>query len=73
MRLLLADTWVSRRFDPNDAPDTRTVRAWVRQGQIPGREIGRRVYVDDEAFCDSTGNALADRITAGARDIVKQQ
>lgn len=66
MRLLLADTWAARRFDPKDAPDARTVRAWVRKGEVPGREIGRRVYVDDEAFCASTGNSLTDKIMASA-------
>lgn len=68
MRLVLADTWVARRFDPKDAPDARTVRSWVREGQIPGREIGRRVYVDDEAFSDSSGDALTDQIMAAARE-----
>lgn len=66
MRLVLARTWIGRHFDEGDAPDERTVRDWVRRGEIPGREIGRRTYVDDEAFTQSTGNALADRIEAAA-------
>ena len=66
MRLVLAKTWIQRHFDAADAPDERTVREWVRRGEIPGREIGRRTYVDDEAFARSTGNALADRIEAAA-------
>lgn len=62
MRLVLARTWINRHFDPADAPDERTVRSWVRNGQVRGREIGRRVYVDDEAFQRTTGNALADKL-----------
>lgn len=62
MRLVLARTWIERHFDPSDAPDERTVRSWVRNGQVRGREIGRRVYIDDDAFIESTGNALADKL-----------
>ena len=59
-----AETFVLRHFDPKDAPDLRTVRDWVRTGKLPGRDFGRRTYVDEEAFLNSTGNALADKILA---------
>ena len=62
MRLVLAETFAGRHFDPKDAPDLRTIRDWVRLGKLPGREIGRRTYVDEEAFLRSTGNAMADKI-----------
>lgn len=66
MRLVLAETFVERHFDPKDAPDLRTVREWVRSGVLPGRELGRRVFVDEEAFLASTGNAIADKILGAA-------
>jgi hypothetical protein len=62
VRLVLAETFAGRHFDPKDAPDLRTVREWVRLGKLPGREIGRRTYVDEEAFLRSTRNELADKI-----------
>lgn len=66
MRLMLASDFIEKRFDPACRPDERTVRAWVRAGVLAGREIGRRVYVDDAAFMAETGNALADKILVGA-------
>jgi hypothetical protein len=59
---MLATVWAKARFDEASRPDERTVRHWVRNGVVPGREIGRRVYVDDAAFSRSSGNPLADKI-----------
>lgn len=60
MRLILAKTFIQRHF--GEPIDERTVRDWVRKGEVDGREIGRRVYVDEEAFLESTGDPLADAI-----------
>lgn len=62
MRLIYPATFAERHFDPADRPDNRTVRKWVRDGYIPGREIGGRVFVDEEGFLASTGDELADRV-----------
>jgi hypothetical protein len=68
MRLIRATTAIRRFFDPEDAPDYRTVIAAIRRGDIPGQiwENGDRVqaWVDAEAFEARTGNALADEILA---------
>ena len=64
MRLIRAETFAERFFDAADRPDNRTVRSWVELQIVPGRIIGRNVYVDVEAFeaTPSTGNQLADLI-----------
>jgi len=44
-------TWVEQFFPIEaDRPDPRTVRRWVEDGAIPGRIIGRRIYVDAAAW-----------------------
>lgn len=62
MRLIKAKTFANRYFDPEDRPDERTVRDWVRRGEVAGRLAGRLVYVDADAWEAETGNALADNI-----------
>lgn len=64
MNLIYPATFAARHFDEAARPDPRTIRRWVRDGLLPGREIAGRCYVDEEAFLNSTGDALADRILA---------
>ncbi len=49
-------------FADGHAPDPRVIRAWIDSGELPGRRVGRKYYVDAESFEESTGNELADRI-----------
>lgn len=64
MKLIKAETWARRYFGEEDRPDLRTVRGWVRDGYLPGREMGPRlVYVDEAGWLDKkTGNRLADKV-----------
>jgi len=64
MRLVYPATFRRRHFDPEDAPDERTIRSWVRAGHLPGREVAGKVFVDEDAWLASTGDALADRVLA---------
>lgn len=66
MKLILAKTFIERYFDPADAPDERTVRSWVRKGELDGKEIGSRLYINEAAFIGMTGNAIADKILSAA-------
>lgn len=64
MKLIKAETWARRYFDKEDRPDLRTVRGWVRDGYVPGREVGPKlVYVDEDAWlAQQTGDPLADKV-----------
>lgn len=64
MRLIRAKTFAERYFDAEDAPDERTVRAWVEAQIVAGKVVGRLTYVDADAFEAGgfTGNELADKI-----------
>lgn len=64
MKLIKAETFARKYFGPDDRPDLRTIRSWVRDGYLAGREMGPRlVYIDEDAWLDSrTGSDLADKI-----------
>ncbi len=69
VRLIRAADFAKRYFDPESAPDERTVRAWVVAGHIEGDIVGRNVYVDANAFeaRRSLGNPLVDKILTRAK------
>ncbi len=67
MQLMLAKDWIKECTAGDNRPTVRTVREWVRTGELPGQVIGRRIYVDNDAVQKRTGNAVADAIIgAGA-------
>lgn len=69
MKLIRGRTFLVKYFAPDEGPDMRTLRQWIKSGILQGRILGERdlVYVDEEAWLASTGNKLADAILkAGA-------
>lgn len=50
MKLIKVDRFRQIYFGPESAPDARTVRSWVENGDIPGVVINGRVYVDQERW-----------------------
>lgn len=66
MRLISARTFSRHYFAAGDQPDPRTVHGWVAKGAVPGRIINNVAYVDAEAFENSTGSVLADKILIGS-------
>jgi len=62
MRLLRAPEFCRRYFDEASRPSERTVRRWIQQGHVPGRQIGGSWYVDADQWEKSTGNQLADKV-----------
>lgn len=50
-----------RLFSPESAPHTHTVRRWIDQRRLPGKKIGGRYYIDDDAFTAS-GNPLVAKV-----------
>jgi hypothetical protein len=65
VRLIKAKTFADRYFDREDRPDERTVREWVRRGELPGKLINDRlVYVDADEWERTFGSPAVDRIIA---------
>lgn len=68
MRFMEAGKWAERRFDPESRPDRRTIAAWVESGDLPGRRLGKKLYIDDDAFMAAqTGDEMVDRVLAAGR------
>lgn len=61
--LITPQEWIERRFgEAKKKPHASSVRRWIESGDIPGKKIGGRYYVELDAEESSTGNELADRI-----------
>ncbi len=68
MKLIVASRWAEKYFEPGSRPDLRTVRAWIASGEVPGKVIGKRAYVDEQSWLDkpATGDVLVDRVENAA-------
>lgn len=50
-QLISPETWATRYFPvEDDRPNLRTVRKWIEEQLIPGRQIGRLFFVDEAAW-----------------------
>jgi len=49
-------------FAEGSAPDPRTVKRWIDNGEIDGKRVRGTYYVDLDSFALKTGNVLADRV-----------
>ena len=66
-RLKKIKLFQAEHFDPESAPDIKTLRAWIDAGTLPGRKIGGIYYVDMtkyEAATEEnpTGNELVNKV-----------
>jgi len=62
-KLMALQKYRATRFAKGSAPTEKTLRGWIRDGHLPGRLIGGKLYVDIAAEAKlATGNALADEI-----------
>lgn len=52
----------AKYFVKGSQPAESTIRRWVRDGDLPGKVIGKVHYVDVSTFKQLTGNALVDQV-----------
>jgi len=48
-------------FGTKKRPSASTIRRWLGNGELPGRRIGKLLFVDVVAF-EACGNPLVDKI-----------
>lgn len=61
--LVTPQEWLDRRFgDAKQKPHTSSVRRWIEAGELPGKKIGGRYYVELDIEKIETGNPLVDRV-----------
>ena len=54
MKLVSVREWMGATFEKGSAPDPRTVRRMIKDGDLPGCMIGRAYYIDSDAFESQT-------------------
>lgn len=50
MKLMLATEWAAKYFTEDSRPSEVTLARWLRDGKVPGRRVGGRQYVDEDAW-----------------------
>ena len=50
MKLVSIREWMGATFEKGSAPDPRTIRRMIKDGELPGCVIGKTYYIDVEAF-----------------------
>lgn len=61
--LVTPKEWIERRFgDAKKKPHPSSVRRWIENGDLPGKKIGGRYYVEIDIEAVSTGNEIVDRV-----------
>ena len=63
MRLMRPEQFRKTYFDESAAPDLRTIRSWIRNGELPGEIINGNAFVDADAWerrCRVTRVGLSD-------------
>ena len=61
MRLISIKLYRQRNFAPGSAPHENTIRRWIRERLLPGRRLGSKYYVDENASAP-TVDALVARV-----------
>lgn len=62
MKLMNISEYRRKRFVGTQAPSLSTLKRWIQSGEIPGRKIGGRYYVDMVAESKRSGDAKVDEI-----------
>lgn len=61
-RFMDIEEYLHTYFGEKSRPSKRIIMGLIKEGQIPGRKLGRHYYVDTEADARSTGNRLVDAV-----------
>ncbi len=64
MRLIKADQFFERYFDPESMPSESTRARWLANGTVPARKLGGQWFVDEHAWLAGE-DPLVERVLAG--------
>jgi len=65
-RLKNISAFQTEHFEEGSKPTTKTIRTWIDDGELPGRKIGGKYYVDMAKYEATSGNPLLDKINQAA-------
>jgi len=60
MKYISVREYIDTNFTGKDKPTPRTIRNWIDKGELAGKKIGGKIWV--ELSLVSTGNPLADKV-----------
>lgn len=63
MKLMKATQFRKRYFEKGSEPDMKTVKGWIEEGRLPGRQLGSIYYVDVDRL-ELSNNPLVNRVLA---------
>lgn len=61
MQLMTLKAFKARYFTPSSAPSDVTIKRWIEEGEIAGRKLGGKYFIDAHKF-ELTGNKLVDQV-----------
>lgn len=59
---MCVEEYIEQRYTPKSRPAKKTIIRLIKQGDVPGKKIGKFYYVDVNAEACKTGNPLIDRV-----------
>jgi len=62
MKLMNVDEYRETYYTKKSQPSKRTLIKLVKEGELPGRKLGKCYYIDIETASKLTGNVLVDRV-----------
>ena len=62
MKYITVEEYIALRYTKMAPPSKRTIIRMINDGDVPGKKVGRRYYVDMNAEIHRTGNPLVNRV-----------
>jgi hypothetical protein len=62
MKYITVEEYIALRYTKIAPPSKRTIIRMINIGDVPGKKVGRRYYIDIDAEIQKTGNLLVDRV-----------
>lgn len=57
------EEYIEQRYTPKSRPAKKTIIRLIKQGELPGKRIGKFYYINIDAEAAKTGNPLIDKVS----------
>ena len=56
------EEYIEQRYTPKSRPAKKTIIRLIKQGELPGKKLGKFYYINVSAEAVKTGNPLIDKV-----------
>lgn len=56
------EEYIEQRYTPRSRPTKKTIIRLIKQGELPGKKLGKFYYININAEACKSGNPLVDRV-----------